>query len=157
MGQLPRCRNLIRKFILVVLGDSKRENRSIFLRFSQLGQLCGDHRKELLFGQNRDAQLPGLGELAAGLLPADNVAGLAGHGAASGGPEADDLAVDAVTGEVLQLARSNDGAAVEGAVGYVDTIRIHLFFRHFLHHPLRFSQLWYFLPCRTYCGSCRPE
>lgn len=118
MGRLPRCRDLIRRFILVVLGDNKRENRSIFLRFSQLGQLCGDHRKELLLGQNRDAQLPGLGELAAGLLPADNVAGLAGHGAASGGPEADDLAVDAVTGEVLQLARSNDGAAVEGAVSY---------------------------------------
>ena len=118
MGRLPRCRNLILRFNLVVLGDSKRENRSNFLRFSQFGQLCGDHRKELLLGQNRDAQLLGLGELTAGLLPADNVAGLAGHGAASGGPEADDLAVDAVTGEVLQLARGNDGAAVEGAVGY---------------------------------------
>ena len=118
MGRLPRCRNLIRRFILVVLGDSKRENRSNFLRFSQLEQLCGDHRKELLLSQNRDAQLLGLGELAAGLLPADNVAGLAGHGTASGGPKAGNLAVDAVTGEVFQLARSNDGAAVEGAVGY---------------------------------------
>ena len=84
----------------------------------QSNSLCGDHRKKLLLSQNGDAQLTGLGELAAGLLPADNVAGLAGHGAASGGPEADDLAVDAVTGEVLQLARGNDGAAVEGAVGY---------------------------------------
>ena len=84
----------------------------------QSNSLCGDHRKKLLLSQNGDAQLTGLGELAAGLLPADNVAGLAGHGAASGGPETGDLAVDAVTGEVLQLARGNDGAAVEGAVGY---------------------------------------
>ena len=92
---------------------------SATLHLLQSDSLCGDHRKELLLSQNRDAQLPGLGELAAGLLPADKVVGLAGHGAASGGPKAGNLAVDAVTGEVLQLARSDDGAAVEGTVGYV--------------------------------------
>lgn len=91
---------------------------SATLRSLQSDSLCGDHRKKLLLSQNGDAQLTGLGELAAGLLPADNVAGLASHRAASGGPETGDLAVDAVTGEVLQLTRGNDGAAVEGAVGY---------------------------------------
>ena len=68
-----------------------------------MDNLRGDHRKELLLGQNRDTQFPGFGELAAGLLPANEVVGLAGHGAASGGTQADDLAVDAVAGEVLQL------------------------------------------------------
>ena len=74
----------------------KNVHAHISIRFLHLS---GDHRKKLLLGQNGDTQFPGLGELAPGLLPANEVAGLASHGATSGGTEADDLAVDAVTGE----------------------------------------------------------
>ena len=80
--------------------------------------LCRGHLEELGRCQHSHTKFPCLGQLAPGVLAANQIVGLAAHRAAGVGAQRFDLGVDLAPGVRLHLSGDHNGLSHKGIVRY---------------------------------------